>query len=46
MTCMPSVTLVRRIKAPPEGESWRCLARHLPPILSVETLYVPGHVPG
>ncbi len=29
-----------------EGESWNCLARHLPPILSVETLYVPGRVPG
>lgn len=29
-----------------EGESWSCLARHLPPILSVETLYVPGRVPG
>lgn len=25
-----------------EGESWRCLAQHLPPILSVETLRVPG----
>jgi hypothetical protein len=29
-----------------EGENWHCLAQHLPPILSVETLYVPGHVPG
>lgn len=29
-----------------EGESWSCLARHLPPILSVETLHAPGRVPG
>ena len=25
-----------------EGESWNCIARHLPAILSVETLLVPG----
>ncbi len=28
--------------SPDEGEHWTCLAEHLPPIYSVETLVVPG----